>query len=81
MAVLRDRQLRVPEDVAVVGYNGVLIASRLPVSLSTVVLPLEEMGRLAVDALVGQFEGRIARPVILEPTLQVGASSVRSLRP
>lgn len=78
MAVLRDRQLRVPDDVALVGYNGVLIASRLPVSLSTIAIPLEQMGRLAVDALLEQFEGRASESVILTPTLQAGASSLRS---
>ncbi len=56
MSVARDLHLRIPEDVAVVGYNDTELAPMLPVPLSSVALPLREMGRDAVDALVNALE-------------------------
>ena len=39
-------------DLAIVGYNDTDLAPMLPVPLSSVAVPLAEMGRLAVDVLV-----------------------------
>jgi LacI family transcriptional regulator len=52
MAVARDLGLRIPEDLAVVGYNDTDLSSLLPVPLSSVSLPLSDMGRSAVSMLL-----------------------------
>lgn len=78
MGAVGARGLRIPLDIAVVGYNGIPIASRLPVPLSTVALPLEEMGRRAIDALLEQLAGRPSASLVLPPVLQVGASSFQA---
>ena len=59
---------RVPEDVKVVGYDDILLASLLVPRLTTVHQPIEEMGRLAVDVLVAQITGQ---EVSLENVLPV----------
>ncbi|MFF5173429.1 LacI family DNA-binding transcriptional regulator [Micromonospora sp. NPDC000089] len=52
--LLRERGLRIPGDVAVVGFdNREEIAAHLRPALTTVALPYREMGRRAVDHLVG----------------------------
>jgi len=56
LAALRDRGLRVPEDVALVGYDGMRLLESLDVT--TVAQPLAEMGRVAADLLTD----RIAQP-------------------
>lgn len=56
LAALRERGLRVPRDVSVVGYDGMRLLESLDVT--TVAQPLAEMGRLAADLLVA----RIADP-------------------
>lgn len=56
LAALRERGLRVPEDVSVVGYDGMRLLDSL--DLTTVAQPLADMGRLAADLLMQ----RIARP-------------------
>ncbi|MEU2225537.1 LacI family DNA-binding transcriptional regulator [Streptomyces sp. NPDC018347] len=51
---LRDRGLRVPEDLSVVGFdNQEIIAAHLRPPLSTVALPHEELGRRGVRVLLG----------------------------
>jgi LacI family transcriptional regulator len=50
---LKELGLRIPEDVAVVGFdNQELIAAQLRPGLSTVALPHYEMGRWAVEYLI-----------------------------
>jgi LacI family transcriptional regulator len=50
---IRDAGLRIPSDVAVVGFdNQRVVAEQLHPPLSTMQLPHEEMGRWAVDRLL-----------------------------
>lgn len=80
MAVARDLNLRVPHDLAVVGYNDTDLAPMLPVPLSSVSVPLDEMGRLAVDTLVESLVSTGAPPEgrVFTPHLVVRASSLTS---
>ena len=75
LAAARDRGLRIPEDLAVVGYNDSPIAGMLPVPLSSVHIPLERMGALAVDLLVARLRGEAPTSITLVPELVVRASS------
>lgn len=61
----RERGLRVPEDLAVVGFDDVDFADYI--GLTTVHQPLDESGRVAVELLLSQLEspGRPARRVNL----------------
>ena len=56
LASLRTRGLSVPEDVSVVGYDGMRLLDSL--DLTTVAQPLADMGRAAADLLMD----RIAQP-------------------
>jgi DNA-binding LacI/PurR family transcriptional regulator len=73
---------RIPDDVAVVGYeDSVIAASTLP-PLSTVRQPTEEMGReMARLLLAALASGRqVPRQVVLATELVVRESSVREER-
>lgn len=49
LAVLRDGGRRVPDEVSVMGFDDVTVAGDLAPALSTVRLPLDEMGALALQ--------------------------------
>ena len=55
---IRERGLRVREDVAVIGIDDQeLIADQVHPALTTVALPFEEMGKVAVSHLLALMEG------------------------
>lgn len=72
---VRDAGLRVPAEVAVVGFDDGDLAEHL--GLTTVHQPLEESGELAADLLVGQLRGTggSTRHVRLALTLVVREST------
>jgi LacI family transcriptional regulator len=57
---LRVRGLSVPDDFAVVGFDGVAIGQFTAPTLTTIDHPREELGRLAIEALINAFEKRPA---------------------
>ncbi len=57
--LLRDRGLRIPEDISVAGYDDYrIIAEHLHPGLSTVVLPYETMGARAAQRLLRIIRGQ-----------------------
>ncbi|WP_425954860.1 LacI family DNA-binding transcriptional regulator [Xylanimonas sp. McL0601] len=57
MAGLRERGVRVPDDVLVAGFDDIpTLRDHVP-ALTTVRVPLEEMGRRAVLAAVAELDG------------------------
>lgn len=59
---------RVPEDMAVVGFDDVYLAHPLMPPLTTVRAPIEQVGREAVRQLVHLIQGEPADSVVLLPT-------------
>ncbi len=68
--------LRVPEDVAMIGFDDVEQGEYAAVPLTTIHQPTAQIGRKAVDVLIRKIEGRkvIAR-TILNPVLVLRESS------
>jgi len=77
MQALAEAGRRVPEDVAVVGYDDDPMAAGLQPPLSSVRQPIEEMGRemarLLMDAI--HSPDRPPRKVLLTTRLEVRSSS------
>jgi LacI family transcriptional regulator len=74
LGVLRDRGLRVPDDISLIGYNDTPLAAELPTPLTTVHSPMHEMGRRGVDLLIDVLGGGSPESERLSPTLVVRAS-------
>jgi LacI family transcriptional regulator len=78
---LTHRGLRVPEDVAVTGYDDNHFASDNPIPVTTVRQRGREMGRLATDLLMEEIrdaEGHRHRTVVIEPELVARESTQKS---
>ena len=71
--------VRVPEDISVVGFDDILLASYIHPSLTTVRQPKYEMGRIGVEFLVQLIEGKGECPqlTLIEPDLVERNSCLR----
>lgn len=58
LGVARDVGLRVPEDLGLVGYNDIAVSAQLPVPLTTVRTPAEEIGARGLQALLDLIAGQ-----------------------
>jgi DNA-binding LacI/PurR family transcriptional regulator len=56
LRAIHERGLRIPQDIAVVGYDDIEYAAHTLPPLTTVAVPKEEMGRLAVRKAIAQME-------------------------
>jgi LacI family transcriptional regulator len=73
---LRARGVRVPRDVAVVGFDGIPFSALSNPRLTTVLTPMSEIGRLAADTLVQAIEtGSMAEARVLPVELAIRDSS------
>jgi DNA-binding LacI/PurR family transcriptional regulator len=75
---LRHRGRRVPEDVSVVAVCPEGMAENHPVALTTVAIPAEEVGALAVEMTIRSLSGHTsAETRLLAPRLTVRDSTAR----
>ncbi len=59
MAAARDRGVQIPDDVAIAGFDDIPTLRDVAPSLTTVRLPLEDMGRMAASMVLdGRTDGR-----------------------
>ena len=81
MAAARTMNIRIPEDLSVVGFDDNPIIHNSSIALSTVRQPLVEMGRLGVENLFQVTQGKAKLPVkILLPTELIERQSVKRLK-
>jgi DNA-binding LacI/PurR family transcriptional regulator len=80
IAVIRElnrRGYRVPEDVAVAGFDGIEIGSQLPVALTTVRQPMEQVTARAVEMAMKSIENGVPSTpdaAVLAPELVIRES-------
>lgn len=77
MRRLVEQGKRIPDDVAIVGFDDIAIAPYMPVPLTTVAQPKYEIGVQAAQLLLDQIAGAAApgREVVLPTSLVVRDSS------
>ncbi len=58
MRVAAEEGLSIPGDLSVVGVDDIPLSRFLPVSLSTIAQPIEEMARKTAEMLIGRIDDR-----------------------
>ena len=76
-AIASTRRLRVPDDIALIGYDDIDFAAGAAVPLSSIAQPRFELGRLAMDLLLKAADdpSRPVERVVLQPFLVARAST------
>jgi LacI family transcriptional regulator len=78
MGAIRDKGLRVGDDVAVVGYNDIPPAAELPVALTSIRSPMRTMGYHAAQTLITLINGQERESMRLLPELRARTSTLGS---
>ena len=72
---IRQRGLSIPEDISVVGYDGIELVSRISPMLTTIVQDTEKIGRLAASKLIDLInnpKGTLIEQVVVGGKLEPG---------
>jgi LacI family transcriptional regulator len=70
-----DGGLIIPDDVALVGFDGIERGQFAPVPLTTIQQPFDQIGAMAVENLIKRIEGQpVNTKTVLLPTLIVRKS-------
>jgi LacI family transcriptional regulator len=82
MLQARELGLRIPEDMSLVGFDGMPMVELLGPPLSGVVQPIDELGRLGVEWLTAMLAGKRVEPDQTRlPVTMVTRESVAPPRP
>jgi LacI family fructose operon transcriptional repressor len=78
LQALRERQLAIPDDVALAGFDDTTWASLVQPAITVMAQPTDEIGRTATELLLQRLvePGRSARKVILRGQLRMRGSSL-----
>ncbi|MBE3577977.1 MAG: LacI family DNA-binding transcriptional regulator [Limnochordales bacterium] len=80
LMALEELGVKVPEEMAVVGFDNIRLAAAVRPALTTVAQPSYELGRIATELLIERIESRREIPprhIVLEPRLVVRGSTTR----
>ena len=58
IAILEKMGKRIPEDIQIIGYDGIRYGEEREYPLSTIKQPLEDMAKKSVEVLVSIIEGK-----------------------
>jgi GntR family transcriptional regulator of arabinose operon len=76
MRILHGANIRIPEEISVLGYDDTVIAAATNPQLTTVIHPKDLLGRMAAEKLISMIERYPFKPSpnLLEPRLHIRAS-------
>lgn len=68
---------RIPEDIAIIGYDNIHISQFLPISLSTIDTHAHKIGQMACELLIEKFKNPDMPPkqIVLSPKLVIREST------
>jgi LacI family transcriptional regulator len=62
LRALREAGIKVPDDVALIGFDDMPFATMAQPQLTTIRQPVQRLGYLAAEGLIGLLEGEITPP-------------------
>lgn len=73
MRALRRRGIRIPEDVRIIGFDDIMLASYVEPALTTIRVPFDDLAQMATEELVKQIEFPVRKNtrVLLEGELLI----------
>ena len=77
ISALATLSLRVPTDVSVVGFDGLVLRARYNPVLTSVRQPIADVGNIAIDLVEKKAADGSVDHVVLTPELLVRASTAR----
>ena len=81
IGAIHDHELRVPEDLSVVGFNDQPLSQHMSPALTTVRIPLDALGKLAAEAALELMNDRpVSTPMLVLPSLVVRSSTAAPSR-
>ena len=69
MREIRERGLRVPEDISVTGFDDVAFSQYWHPALTSVHIPRDQIGRMVCDALISDEKSRPGHETVIVPQL------------
>lgn len=72
---LGSRGWTVPDDLSVVGFDGIDLGAQFSPRITSVRQPIDDLGRIAIDLGEGLIAGTPPQHVVLEPSLLVRSST------
>lgn len=67
-----EKGIRVPDDIAIVGFDDIIVSRYASVPLTTVHQPVDRIGKWAIDVIHNRIQGEgIGNRITLKPTLVV----------
>ncbi len=70
--------IRVPEDISIIGFDNIILNDYLPIQLTSISNPIEQLSSLAVKLLmdnINEKESHVVQNVSLQPRLVVRGST------
>lgn len=77
LALCAERGIRVPDDMSVIGIDGIQLSRYTTPALTTLAQPIRELGETACRSLLARIESRSAVADVTLPTRIVPGASVR----
>jgi len=78
---LRERGLRVPQDVSVTGFDNVSLAQFCYPALTSVHIPRDQIGKIICDALISENGGLVQHDIVIDPELVLRDSTGPAAQP
>ena len=71
MKALKEYGYRIPEDIAIVGFDNIPMSTIIEPALTTIHVPKQYMGKIAVQRLITLLTEKGTQPVKIEISTQL----------